>query len=138
AFFAVRRTLGQRAGLLAGLLLPVSLVWLEKVPSAEIDPLQVAWVTAAGFAFLRAVEAEETGDRPGRCLAWWLAALLAVAGGVLTKWTAPAFFHLTAVPFLWWRGQLRLLFGWRHLLAAGLGATVCLAWLAAAVHRVGP
>ena len=33
-------------------------------------------------------------------------ALLCVAGGTLTKWTAPAFFYLTVVPLLAWRGEL--------------------------------
>ena len=68
---------------------------------------------------------------------WWLAALLCVAGGVLTKWTAPAFFYATAIPLLWWRGQLRLLLGWRHILAAGLGASICFAWIGAAVAMEG-
>jgi hypothetical protein len=41
------------------------------------------------------------------------------------------------VPLLWWRGRLRLLFGRRHLISAALGAGVCFAWAAAAVHQVG-
>ena len=64
---------------------------------------------------------------------WWLAALLCVAGGVLTKWTAPAFFYGTALPLLWWRGRLRLLLGRHHLVSAATGASLCLAWIGAAV-----
>jgi hypothetical protein len=41
------------------------------------------------------------------------------------------------VPLLWWRGQLRLLFGWRHVVAAGMGAGICLAWIGAAVALAG-
>src|SRR5262249_27956900 len=69
---------------------------------------------------------------------WWFAALLCVAGGVLTKWTAPVFFYATAVPLLWWRGRLRLLFGWRHLLSAAAGASICFAWAAWVATAVGP
>jgi 4-amino-4-deoxy-L-arabinose transferase-like glycosyltransferase len=72
-----------------------------------------------------------------RSFPWWLAALLCVAGGVLTKWTAPAFFYGTVVPLLWWRGRLRLLWGRGHLLSAGLGAALCLAWVVAAVSLTG-
>jgi 4-amino-4-deoxy-L-arabinose transferase-like glycosyltransferase len=68
---------------------------------------------------------------------WWLAALVCVAGGVLTKWTAPAFFYLTVVPLLWWRGRLRWLFSRAHILAAAAGAGVCLAWLVAAIRHAG-
>jgi hypothetical protein len=41
------------------------------------------------------------------------------------------------IPFLLWRRQLRLLFGWRHLLAATAGALVCLGWAAAVVAQIG-
>jgi 4-amino-4-deoxy-L-arabinose transferase-like glycosyltransferase len=129
------RQFGRLGGLVAAATLPASLVWLDKVPSAEIDPVQVAWVTAAILFFLRALEDEESGH-----LAlgpWWFAALLCVAGGVLTKWTAPVFFYATVVPLLWWRGRLRLLLGRHHLLAAAVGAGVCLAWAAAAVYLAG-
>ena len=128
------RQLGPVAGFVAAALLPASVMWLDKVPAAEIDMLQVAWVSAAILCFLRALEAEEeTGWR----WPWWLAALLCVAGGVLTKWTAPAFFYATVVPLLWWRGRLRLLFGRRHLVSAVVGAGVCFAWATAAVSQVG-
>src|SRR5262249_27343545 len=63
--------------------------------------------------------------------------LLCVAGGVLTKWTAPVFFYGTLVPLLWWRGQLRILLGRNHLVSAALGAGLCFAWVAAAVAQVG-
>ncbi|MDY3551990.1 glycosyltransferase family 39 protein [Gemmata sp. JC717] len=127
------RTLGERAGLLIALLLPCSVLWLDKVPSAEIDMTLVGWVTAAIVLLYRAVEAE--GRRVA--LGFWVGALLCVAGGALTKWTAPAFFYLTAVPLLIWRGRLGLLFGWRHLVAVGVATAACALWAAAVVHEVG-
>jgi 4-amino-4-deoxy-L-arabinose transferase-like glycosyltransferase len=160
------RQLGRLGGLVAACLLPASVLWLDKVPTAEIDALQVAWVTGAVVFFLRALEAEDDkvtrwqgdkvtekqteapADRRSRHLVtlspchlvtdfWWLLALLCVAGGFLTKWTAPAFFYGTAVPLLWWRGRLRLLLGRGHLLGAGLAAAVCLGWAALAVGLTG-
>ncbi|HXG09422.1 MAG TPA: glycosyltransferase family 39 protein [Gemmataceae bacterium] len=125
------RQLGRRAGLIAAVILPLSLMWLDKAPSAEIDMLQVAWVSAAILFFLRALEAEE--ERSPGLFFWWLAAMLCVAGGFLTKWTAPAFFYGTAVPLLWWRGRLRLLWGWPHLTGLVVAVGLCLAWVAAAV-----
>jgi 4-amino-4-deoxy-L-arabinose transferase-like glycosyltransferase len=131
------RQLGRLGGLVAACLLPASLLWLDKVPTAEIDALQVAWVTGAILFFLRALEGEEEEDRAKSPCFWWLAALLCVAGGFLTKWTAPAFFYGTAVPLLWWRGRLRLLWGRHHLLGAALAATICLGWTGLAVALTG-
>src|SRR5207302_3172762 len=64
---------------------------------------------------------------------WWLGALLCVAGGILTKWTAPAFFYGTVVTLLWWRGRLRLLSGRHRLVSAAVCASICLAWIGTAV-----
>jgi 4-amino-4-deoxy-L-arabinose transferase-like glycosyltransferase len=153
-FWFFRRAFGPRGGLVAALIVPASVMWLDKATAAEIDMLQVFWVSGSVFFFLRALEAEEDGETPRQgdkekrgglvslspCLLvwrWWLAALLCVAGGVLTKWTAPAFFYLTVVPLLWWRGRLRLLWGLNHILAAAIGAGVCLAWAALAIRQVG-
>src|SRR4051794_26620913 len=41
------RRLDRQAGLVAALILPMSVFWLERGTSAEIDMLQVAWVTAS-------------------------------------------------------------------------------------------
>jgi 4-amino-4-deoxy-L-arabinose transferase-like glycosyltransferase len=132
------RQLGRRGGLVAAVVLPMSLMWLDKATAAEIDMMQVAWVTAALLFFLRALEEEERSAlRARRSAPWWLASLLCVAGGLLTKWTAPAFFYGTAIPLLWWRGRLRLLWGRNHLVSAALTAGVCLAWVAAAVSLAG-
>jgi 4-amino-4-deoxy-L-arabinose transferase-like glycosyltransferase len=149
-WWTFRRALSARAGLIAGLLLPMSLMWLDKATSAEIDMLQVFWVSAAILSALRAIEADETaeavlaqGSYSGVPASestggwWWLVSLLCVAGGVLTKWTAPAFFYGTLLPLLWWRGQLRLLWRRHHLLSAAAGATLCCAWIAAAVAMSG-
>jgi 4-amino-4-deoxy-L-arabinose transferase-like glycosyltransferase len=178
-----RRQLGIRAALVAAVMLPISVLWLDKATSAEIDMMEVAWVTAAILCFLRALEAGEAdndralariismrfswrprADRPlavvhaetdGRMMPgpgvaakskapnpwaawlWWLAAMTCVAGGLLTKWTAPAFFYLTIVPLLWWRGRLGLLLGRQHCLSAAVAASLCLAWVAAAVAQTG-
>jgi 4-amino-4-deoxy-L-arabinose transferase-like glycosyltransferase len=152
------RQLDRRAGIVAALLLPMSVFWLERSTSAEIDMVQVAWVTASILFLLRAMdegrgtrgegreardeETEEFGGIP-RPLArfprpssgWMLAALACVAAGTLTKWTAPAFFYGTAIPFLWWRGQLRLLWSRQHLLGGLIAAGLVLGWIGAAVAQ---
>jgi hypothetical protein len=137
---AFARCLGRRAGLVAGGLLPVSVLWLGRVPSAEIDMLQLAWVVGAVCCFLRGLEIGEAPDAGRRRWSewlWWQAALLCVAGGVLTKWTAPAFFYLTIVPLLAWRHRLGLLVGRAHLLSAAFAGGLCLGWASAAVSVAG-
>jgi 4-amino-4-deoxy-L-arabinose transferase-like glycosyltransferase len=124
-----RRSLDERSALLAGVLMPTSVLWLDKVPSAEIDMTLVGWVTAAVVLVQAAVERGST--------VWWVCALLAVVAGTLTKWTAPAFFYLTLGSWLLWRGQVRLLFGWRHLLAVAVALLVCSLWASAVSSRVG-
>jgi len=163
-YFYFRRQIDPRAGLIAALLLPLSFMWLDKATAAEIDMVEVAWVTLALICFLRALEiAEAEGStfedqknrgachvrrgasndaprprlRASRLWFWWLAALLSVAGGLLTKWTAPAFFYGTVIPLLWWRGRLRLLFQRHHLVAAGAAAGICLAWAGWAIALGG-
>ncbi len=127
-----RRVLGDRAALLVAVLLPCSVLWLDKVPSAEIDMTLVGWVTAALVLFHRALESEGRAS-----FGWWVMSLVCVAGGTLTKWTAPAFFYLTVIPLLAWRRQLSLLFGWRHLLAVSAAVAACALWLVAVTHAVG-
>jgi 4-amino-4-deoxy-L-arabinose transferase-like glycosyltransferase len=127
-----RRSLGEEAALLAALLLPTSILWLDKVPSAEIDMTLVGWVTAAIACFHKAMKAHGPPSA-----GFLVLALLCVAGGTLTKWTAPAFFYLTVIPLLFWRGELRLLFGWRHLLACGIAGLVCAGWVFAVSQQVG-
>jgi 4-amino-4-deoxy-L-arabinose transferase-like glycosyltransferase len=136
AFGTLRRFLGERRAFAAAVLLPVSLLWLDKVPSAEIDLLQLAWVSAALLSFLRAFAAKEA-RRPNAALGWWVAALLCVTGGFLTKWTAPAFFYLAVGPFLLWRGRLRWLIGRDHLLAGAGAITVCATWACAVSVQLG-
>ncbi len=127
-----RRVLGERAALLVAVLLPCSVLWLDKVPSAEIDMTLVGWVTAAIVLFHRALESQERES-----LWFTVAALLCVVGGTLTKWTAPAFFYLTVIPLLAWRRQLALLWNWRHLLAVSVACAACTLWAAAVVQEVG-
>jgi hypothetical protein len=134
-FFATfQRVVGRGPALAGAMLMPVSLLWLDKAPSAEIDMLQLMWVAAALLFFLRAVENEE---RKTPSTHWWVLALMCVAAGFLTKWTAPAFFYLTAVTLLIWRRQLTLLLSWRHLLAAAIGAGLCAGWAWAVAAQVG-
>jgi hypothetical protein len=63
---------------------------------------------------------------------WWIASLLCVAGGFLTKWTAPAFFYGMVIPLLWRQGKLRLLWERHHLVSAVVAAGICLTWAGAA------
>jgi 4-amino-4-deoxy-L-arabinose transferase-like glycosyltransferase len=131
------RHFGRRAGLIAALILPMNVMWLDKSTTAEIDMMQAAWVAGAIVCFLRALEAAEEGSPSRAQRYWWNAALVCVAGGVLTKWTAPVFFYGTVVPLLWWRGRLRLLLGRYHLVSAVSGAGICLSWIGAAIACTG-
>jgi 4-amino-4-deoxy-L-arabinose transferase-like glycosyltransferase len=135
-FWYVGRQIGRLGGLVVAAVTPCGFLWIDKAGSAEIDMLQVGWTAAALLFFFRAVEEH---DQPGgvRRFGWWLAALLCVAGGVLTKWTGPMFFYATAIPFLLWRKQFRLLFSWQHLLSALIGAGLCFAWAGAAIQQIG-
>ncbi|MCE9532170.1 MAG: glycosyltransferase family 39 protein, partial [Planctomycetes bacterium] len=133
-FGTFHQILDRHLALIGAMLMPVSFLWLDKVPSAEIDMLQVAWVAGALLTFLRALEAEESQKL---ALRWWLTSLLCVAGGFLTKWTSPAFFYLTVVPLLAWRGRLSLLFSWWHLAAVGVFLGVCTLWVSAVIAEVG-
>ncbi len=132
------RRLGQEAGIAAAVILPMSFMWLERAPSAEIDMLQLAWVMGSLFFFLKALEAAEDGSQKGSAVwIWWLLALLCVAGGVLTKWTAPAFFYLTIIPLLWQRRRLSLLWSLPHLVAVLCGMAICAGWALAVIGSVG-
>jgi 4-amino-4-deoxy-L-arabinose transferase-like glycosyltransferase len=167
-FWYFSRRAGKTAGIVAAVFLPMSFLWLEKVPTAEIDALQVMWISASLLFLFRALEYGRSNDPltppvptsdGGELLRvtppappseggdlfrvlrgeqfWWLAALLCVAGGFLTKWTAPAFFYFTAIPLLWWRGRLRLLWGRCHLVAASVAVLLCLGWVMAVIGQVG-
>lgn len=126
-YVTMRRYYGPRPALVAALALPASFLWLDKSSSAEIDTMLVMWVIAAWACFLRAMEAPR----------WWMLALLCVAGGVLTKWTAFLFFYATVIPTLLWHRRLGDLFRTAHLLAALLGAALVWCWLGAVVAELG-
>lgn len=134
-YFTMRRYFGNQAGFLTALALPASFMWLEKASSSEIDTLLVMWVLAAWACFLRVMESLNQDKRSS--LFWWMAALLCVAGGVLTKWTGFLFFYVMAVPLLVWYRQAWRLFHWHHLLAALVGVAVVWCWLGAVVVELG-
>jgi 4-amino-4-deoxy-L-arabinose transferase-like glycosyltransferase len=149
-YWYFKRQLGELGGFLIAVILPTSWMWLDKAPSAEIDMLQVAWVSASILFFLRAVEGDEQlesgkGKQKNESSLsitdssfwWWQVSLLCVAGGFLTKWTAPAFFYGMAMPFLLWRRQLRLLWNRKHVIAALVSAFLCFAWAGLVVREVG-
>ncbi len=135
----------REVALLAGFLLPCALFWLPAVPGADLDIQQLAWVALSLGCLYRAVCAAEepAPDEEGRHSpgwqegVWWALALLSMTGGVLTKWTAPLFFYATAIPFLWLRGQLRLLVRLPHLGALLLGGGLALGWAAWTITHVG-
>ncbi len=131
------RVLGQRAGLIASFIVPSSAMWFDRVPSAEIDMVQLAWVVGSLYCFWRAEERAVLRTAAKREWGWWVAALLCVAGGVLTKWTAPIFFYGTILPYLWWRGRLCAVLEWPHLLSVAIAAGVVFAWIGAVVACVG-
>ena len=89
------------------------MMWLEKASSSEIDTMLVMWVLAAWACFLRVMEYSTQIIEPTQKNAqaklkvqqsglvfWWIAALLCVACGVLTKWTGFLFFYVMAIPML--------------------------------------
>jgi hypothetical protein len=139
------RVFGRNGGLIAALILPISFAWLDKASAAEIDMMQVAWVAASILFLLRALETDcsaievrpASRDSAAGAWYWWSAALLCVAGGVLTKWTAPVFFYGTAVPLLWWQSRLRLLWSRQHLVSAMLAVGICVTCLAAVIVLEG-
>ncbi|MFO0804840.1 MAG: glycosyltransferase family 39 protein [Gemmataceae bacterium] len=118
----LREVLSERTAFLAAMLVPTSVLWLDKAPSAEIDMTLTGWVAASLFLFHR-----------GR----WTAAYLCLALATLTKWTAPAFFFLTILPLLAWRRQLHVLWNWRHLVAASLSGAFLAVWAVAVANEVG-
>jgi 4-amino-4-deoxy-L-arabinose transferase-like glycosyltransferase len=137
------RLFGRRGGLIAAIVIPMAPMWLDKGTAAEIDMMQVMWVTGSILCLLRALEKEEraavrtSGSSAKSAVGWWMAALFFVAGGFLTKWTAPAFFYGTAIPLLWMRGRLRLLWSWQHIAASAVAGGVCVAWIVTAVSMEG-
>jgi 4-amino-4-deoxy-L-arabinose transferase-like glycosyltransferase len=112
-------------------------MWFERVPSAEIDMVQLAWVVGSLYCFYRAYVGEEIQGSTKAPMVWWIAALLCVAGGLLTKWTAPIFFYATTIPFVWWRDRLRLLFTTAHLTGLAVAVALVSLWIAAVVWCVG-
>ena len=99
-------------------------LWLDKAPSAEIDMTLLGWVTAALVLFHRALERDSRGSR--RLVFSWVRSCASRAARSRSG-PRPRSSTSRRFPLLAWRRQLRLLFGWRHLLAVGLAAAVCAA-----------
>ncbi len=135
-FLHLRRLIGEGQAFWVAMFMPVSFILMEKSPSAEIDPLQLAWVAWSLLAFHRAYLAE-TEDRKRAALGWWFLSLTCVAGGLLTKWTAPAFYYLTVLTFVAVQGRWKMLFGWRHLTAGLFCAGLAAGWAVLAANEVG-
>lgn len=123
AGWVIRPRFGAEAGWAAMVLMPCSVLWLDRVPSAEIDLVQTAWVTGSLLALLHAINGKRHRTHA------WLIAMGCVAGGLFTKWTGPAFFYLTALVWLGWRRQLIRFLDTGHLLGLAGVALVFLLWL---------
>jgi 4-amino-4-deoxy-L-arabinose transferase-like glycosyltransferase len=132
-YFTIRRYVRTDIALLSAVVLPMSMLWLEKASSSEIDTMLVMWVLAAWSCFLKVMESADTKWE----WRWWMLALLCVAGGVLTKWTSFLFFYAMAIPTLLWHRSFWRLFAWPHLLAATVGVMVVLLWLAPVTMVLG-
>lgn len=132
-----RRYYSPGIALMAALALPCTGMWLEKASSAEIDTLLILWVLGAWACFMRVMEAISRKQSSSIQLFWWCAALLCVAGGVLTKWTGFLFFYAMAIPCVFWHRQFWRLFHWHHLLAALLGVAVVFSWLGLVINELG-
>ncbi len=127
----VRREWGREAAGLFVVLAPVSFLWLDKVPSAEIDMTLVGGVTLALLAGYQGVVADRWR------VVWSAASLLALLTATLTKWTAPAFYVLTMVPWLLGTGRWRQVLCWQWFVATILIAVLGGAWLLAVGRAVG-
>ncbi|VTS02144.1 ArnT family glycosyltransferase [Tuwongella immobilis] len=136
----LRRVLSPTQALIGAMLTPMSLLWLDKAPSAEIDMLQVMWVTLAMLAWTRSREASFAGQNRS-ANGWWMLAMLAVTGGVLTKWTAPAFFYLAILTVAvcdWRTGRsIRWLFSAGHLIGGVVMLIIVGAWAWHAIEVAG-
>lgn len=134
-YFTIKRYRDSFTATFCAMALPMSLLWLEKASSSEIDTLLVMWVLGAWACFLRVMEVNPTDTVFG--LGWWIAVLVCVAGGVLTKWMGFLFFYVMVIPMLAWHRQLWRLFHWHHLLAACIGVVLVWSWLGAVVMELG-
>ncbi len=88
-----------------------AVAWMSR--ETVLDVWLAAWVALAGWCLLES----RFFDRPG----WTLGFGLAVAGGVMTKWTCPLYL---LVPSAWWWWQSRR--RWKALANLALAAAVSL------------
>jgi 4-amino-4-deoxy-L-arabinose transferase-like glycosyltransferase len=129
--------------------LPLSLLWMDKVPSAEIDMTLTGWLTLALVTWYRAQAASlksrtdcEESPQTQRRVSWhWgylLASAWSLAAATLTKWPAPAFFLLTVASYTVLSRQARFWHSGRPWLALVLAAGLCLLWMGGVIRAVGP
>ncbi|MDW8242805.1 MAG: hypothetical protein RMJ88_06300 [Thermogemmata sp.] len=128
---------------MAAAVLPLSLLWLDKVPSAEIDMTLTGWLSLALVAWSRAMPrpvwagSNDTtrGQRWHR--GWLCGAAGSLTAATLSKWTAPAFFLVTIGCFAWLDRQWHSWRRWEPWTALAVAASGCLLWAAAVAQSVG-
>lgn len=136
-FGLLRRSVGERMAAATTAVAPLSLLWLDKVPSAEIDMSLTGWLTLALASWYRAQVGEAGVLAPRWRCSWLMVAALALVAATLTKWTAPAFFILTVSSFALLSGRRRAWRHWKPWAALLLAGGLVLLWVAAVVHQVG-
>ncbi len=132
----LRSIRSQGESLVGVILFTISFWWLDKVPSAEIDMLQTMWVMLALASFFWGYQYWQKGSTNPDCLyhahksmKFFTLALVATTAGFLTKWTAPAFFYLCALFFLWRQRELRWFWSRFHLVPLAIAAALVGLWL---------
>lgn len=133
---AVSRCHGPAAGLMAGLLFPMGVGWLQQVPAAELDMMLAGWVFAS-WASLAVAWDYETGHQPDRAWPWWLLAGFMAGAGFWTKWTAPLFLHTAILAMACWHGRIRWLFHKGHMLCISAELALGALWLVASIREAG-
>jgi 4-amino-4-deoxy-L-arabinose transferase-like glycosyltransferase len=127
-----RRLWGGRAGLVAGLLLLVTLQFTQHAKAAHIDAMLCMWTTLSLYGLLRHLLL-------GPSWAWYGVAWLAAGLGIITK--GVGFLALLALlPYAWacargWPGVVRG-GGWRWIAGAGPMLLPVAAWLIPMLYEV--
>ena len=121
-----RRLWNHRSGLMAGLLMLVTIHFTYQFRNAQIDPLLVGWVTLANYGLLRHLLL-------GPAWRWYAVGCLFAGIGVVTKGVG-VLALLMLLPYAWarmrgWQHLARPTGGWRWAAGALLFLLPILAWL---------